>query len=218
MFILVGGLAAHRRSCNPTKSSCRWPSPVCGAWATASRCASTWSARTDPDHRRRGPHPARDRACGPAGRRCCCSCRSSSRCCSPADRSPTPVGNYSGVGEKFKAAVKLADGTKLRADAVRHVRRDQPDHLDPGADDRPRAVPGPQAPAPHRHGWWSTLGKAAPAFGVIGITIVAAFSASNVLADLGLATSSPRCWTACTPRPGSWPSPSASSSSRSPSR
>ena len=36
-------------------------------------------------------------------------------------------------------------------------------------------------------GWWYTLGKAAPQFGVIGITIVAAFSASDVLADLGLA-------------------------------
>ena len=35
--------------------------------------------------------------------------------------------------------------------------------------------------------WWHTLGKAAPSFGVIGITIIAAFSASNVLAELGLA-------------------------------
>jgi TRAP-type C4-dicarboxylate transport system permease large subunit len=35
--------------------------------------------------------------------------------------------------------------------------------------------------------WWHTLGKAAPSFGVIGITIIAAFTASEVLAELGLA-------------------------------
>ncbi|MGW8379045.1 TRAP transporter large permease subunit [Streptomyces sp. ODS28] len=44
----------------------------------------------------------------------------------------------------------------------------------------------------HRHlprsgrEWWSVLGGAAPQFGVIGVTIVAAFSASNVLGELGL--------------------------------
>ena len=35
-------------------------------------------------------------------------------------------------------------------------------------------------------GWWKVLGDVAPQFGVIGVTIVAAFSASAVLADLGL--------------------------------
>jgi TRAP-type C4-dicarboxylate transport system permease large subunit len=35
-------------------------------------------------------------------------------------------------------------------------------------------------------GWWHLLEGAAPQFGVIGVTIVAAFSASNVLGDLGL--------------------------------
>lgn len=35
-------------------------------------------------------------------------------------------------------------------------------------------------------GWWKVLGDSAPQFGVIGVTIVAAFTASNVLADLGL--------------------------------
>ncbi|MGY0490005.1 TRAP transporter large permease subunit [Streptomyces sp. WG-D5] len=34
--------------------------------------------------------------------------------------------------------------------------------------------------------WWKVLGGAAPHFGVIGVTIVAAFSASNVLGELGL--------------------------------
>ncbi|MGW2341585.1 TRAP transporter large permease subunit [Streptomyces sp. NPDC001661] len=34
--------------------------------------------------------------------------------------------------------------------------------------------------------WWNVLGGAAPHFGVIGVTIVAAFSASNVLGELGL--------------------------------
>lgn len=34
--------------------------------------------------------------------------------------------------------------------------------------------------------WWDVLGGAAPQFGVIGVTIVAAFSASNVLGELGL--------------------------------
>jgi TRAP-type C4-dicarboxylate transport system permease large subunit len=34
--------------------------------------------------------------------------------------------------------------------------------------------------------WWKILGDSAPQFGVIGVTIVAAFTASDVLADLGL--------------------------------
>ena len=61
--------------------------------------------------------------------------------------------------------------------------------------------------------WWHTLGKAAPSFGVIGITIIAAFSASNVLAELGLAKQLRVSWKLSTPRPGSWPSSSGSSSS-----
>src|SRR3954468_646383 len=35
-------------------------------------------------------------------------------------------------------------------------------------------------------GWWTTLGDSAPRIGVIGVTIVGAFAASNVLAELGL--------------------------------
>jgi TRAP-type C4-dicarboxylate transport system permease large subunit len=35
-------------------------------------------------------------------------------------------------------------------------------------------------------GWWKVLGDSAPQFGVIGVTIVAAFTASNVLGELGL--------------------------------
>ena len=36
-------------------------------------------------------------------------------------------------------------------------------------------------------GWWTLIEKSAPAFGVIGITIVAAFAAANLLGDMGLA-------------------------------
>ncbi|MFD7309727.1 TRAP transporter large permease subunit [Promicromonospora sp. NPDC059942] len=35
-------------------------------------------------------------------------------------------------------------------------------------------------------GWWTTLGDSAPRIGVIGVTIVGAFAASNVLSELGL--------------------------------
>lgn len=35
-------------------------------------------------------------------------------------------------------------------------------------------------------GWWTTLGDSAPRIGVIGVTIVGAFAASNVLAEIGL--------------------------------
>jgi len=97
------------------------------------------------------------------------------------------LGNYSGVAEVLKKPVKLADGTLLPAMAYA-----MPDvislitwipvlmialvlflgrrHL-------------PHSPI----AWWHTIGKAAPSFGVIGITIIAAFAASDVLADLGLA-------------------------------
>lgn len=99
----------------------------------------------------------------------------------------TQVGNYSGVGETLKAPVKLADGTKL--DPVPYAMSDVISLITwipvlmiglvllLGRKNLPRTAKS----------WWSTLGKVAPAFGVIGITIVAAFSASNVLADLGLA-------------------------------
>ena len=99
----------------------------------------------------------------------------------------TVVGDYSGVGEKLKPAVKLADGTKL--DQVPYAMSDVVSLITwipvlmiglvlfLGRKSLPRTAKS----------WWSTLGKVAPAFGVIGITIVAAFSASNVLADLGLA-------------------------------
>jgi TRAP-type C4-dicarboxylate transport system permease large subunit len=97
------------------------------------------------------------------------------------------LGDHTGVSEALKKPVKLADGTVLAAmpytmpDVISLItwipvlmialvlflgRR----HL-------------PHSPT----AWWHTLGKAAPSFGVIGITIIAAFAASNVLADLGLA-------------------------------
>jgi TRAP-type C4-dicarboxylate transport system permease large subunit len=97
------------------------------------------------------------------------------------------LGTYSGVGEALKSAVKLADGTVLP-----RMPYAMPDVISLitwipvlmivlvlvlGRKHLPRS---PIA-------WWHTLGKAAPSFGVIGITIIAAFSASNVLAELGLA-------------------------------
>ncbi len=98
------------------------------------------------------------------------------------------LGNYSGVSETLKSAVKLSDGTKLAP-----LPYTMPDVISLitwipvlmialvfilGRKHLPRTVSG----------WWSTIGKAAPQFGVIGITIVAAFAASDVLADLGLAS------------------------------
>jgi TRAP-type C4-dicarboxylate transport system permease large subunit len=98
------------------------------------------------------------------------------------------LGNYSGVGEVLKKPVKLADGTVLPAMAYA-----MPDVISLitwipvlmivlvmflGRRHLPHSATA----------WWHTLGKAAPSFGVIGITIIAAFSASNVLAELGLAT------------------------------
>ena len=98
------------------------------------------------------------------------------------------LGSYTGVGETFKAAVKLSDGTKLAP-----MPYTMPDVISLitwipvlmialvlilGRKHLPRTVSG----------WWSTIGKAAPQFGVIGVTIVAAFAASDLLADLGLAT------------------------------
>jgi TRAP-type C4-dicarboxylate transport system permease large subunit len=97
------------------------------------------------------------------------------------------VGDYSGVGEKLKPAVKLADGTKL--DQVPYAMSDVISLITwiPVLMIGLVLILGRKSLPRTRKSWWSTLGKVAPAFGVIGITIVAAFSASNVLADLGLA-------------------------------
>jgi len=98
------------------------------------------------------------------------------------------LGSYSGVGESLKSAVTLSDGTKLP-----RMPYTMPDVISLvtwipvlmivlvlvlGRKHLPRTASG----------WWTTVGKAAPQFGVIGITIIAAFSASNVLGDLGLAS------------------------------
>jgi TRAP-type C4-dicarboxylate transport system permease large subunit len=97
------------------------------------------------------------------------------------------LGAYSGVGSALKSAVKLADGTVLP-----RLPYAMPDVISlitwiPVLMIALVLVLGrkhlPHSPT----AWWHTLGKAAPSFGVIGITIIAAFSASNVLADLGLA-------------------------------
>jgi TRAP-type C4-dicarboxylate transport system permease large subunit len=97
------------------------------------------------------------------------------------------LGAYSGVADALKKPVQLADGTTLAPEPYA-----MPDVISLitwipvlmialvlllGRRHLPRTVLG----------WWSLVGGAAPSFGVIGITIVAAFSASNVLGDLGLA-------------------------------
>jgi TRAP-type C4-dicarboxylate transport system permease large subunit len=97
------------------------------------------------------------------------------------------LGNYSGVGEALKEPVTLADGTVLPA-----LPYSMPDVISlitwiPVLMIALVLFLG-RRHLPHTAtAWWHTLGKAAPSFGVIGITIIAAFSASNVLADLGLA-------------------------------
>jgi TRAP-type C4-dicarboxylate transport system permease large subunit len=97
------------------------------------------------------------------------------------------LGNYSGVGEVLKKPVKLADGTVLAA-----LPYTMPDVISlitwiPVLMIALVLILG-RKHLPHTPtAWWHTLGKAAPSFGVIGITIIAAFSASDVLAELGLA-------------------------------
>ncbi|MDT7580817.1 MAG: hypothetical protein QOK35_2081 [Pseudonocardiales bacterium] len=98
------------------------------------------------------------------------------------------LGNYSGVGEVLKKPVKLADGTVLPAMAYA-----MPDVISlitwiPVLMIALVLFLGRRHLPHSATAWWHTLGKAAPSFGVIGITIIAAFSASNVLAELGLAT------------------------------
>lgn len=98
------------------------------------------------------------------------------------------LGTYSGVSADLKEPVELADGTTLPPQAY-----EMPDVISLitwipvlmillvlllGRKHLPRSASD----------WWSTVAKSAPSFGVIGITIVAAFSASNLLADLGLAS------------------------------
>ncbi|MFE3140729.1 TRAP transporter large permease subunit [Streptomyces scopuliridis] len=98
------------------------------------------------------------------------------------------LGDYSAVGDVLKKPVELADGTLLAAQPYT-----MPDVISLitwipvlmialvlflGRKHLPRTAAG----------WWRTIGGAAPSFGVIGVTIVAAFSASNLLGDLGLAS------------------------------
>lgn len=97
------------------------------------------------------------------------------------------LGDYSGVSEVLKSPVKLADGTVLAP-----LPYTMPDVISlitwiPVLMIALVLFLG-RRHLPHTAtAWWHTLGKAAPSFGVIGITIIAAFSASDVLAELGLA-------------------------------
>lgn len=97
------------------------------------------------------------------------------------------LGGYSGVSDSLKKPVELSDGTTLPA-----LPYEMPDVISLitwipvlmialvlflGRRHLPRTTKD----------WWATIGRAAPQFGVIGITIVAAFSAANLLGELGLA-------------------------------
>ncbi|MER6988896.1 TRAP transporter large permease subunit [Saccharopolyspora hirsuta] len=97
------------------------------------------------------------------------------------------LGTYSGVGDELKEPVELADGTTLPAQAYA-----MPDVISlitwiPVLMIALVLLLGRKHLPRRASGWWSAVAEAAPSFGVIGITIVAAFSASNLLADLGLA-------------------------------
>ena len=186
MFILVGGLAAQgvMRSDDIVK-----PLALAGLWCLGYRLVLAWFLI-----RRNGIEPiaAEDRL---PLRRSLRSGWTSLLLFLPIlvplllTRGPLAeaLGTYSGVGDAMKKPVTLADGTTLPPQPYA-----MPDVISLitwipvlmialvlflGRRHLPRTTAG----------WWSTIGRAAPSFGVIGITIVAAFSASNLLADLGLA-------------------------------
>ncbi|MGW5718682.1 TRAP transporter large permease subunit [Amycolatopsis sp. NPDC003865] len=186
MFILVGGLAAQgvMQADEIVK-----PLAIAGLWCLGYRIVLAWFLV-----RRNGIEPIAEGDRVPFGR----SLRSGWTSLTlflpilvPLLLTRGPIadalGTYSGVGDALKKPVALADGTKLPAQPYA-----MPDVVSLitwipvlmialvlflGRKHLPRTAAG----------WWSTIGKVAPSFGVIGITIVAAFSASNVLAELGLA-------------------------------
>ncbi|MFD9700106.1 TRAP transporter large permease subunit [Lentzea sp. NPDC059081] len=97
------------------------------------------------------------------------------------------VGSWSGVADDLKKPVKLADGTSLAAQPY-----GMPDVISlvtwiPVLMIALVLVLGRRHLPRTASAWRTTITGAAPSFGVIGVTIVAAFAASNVLADLGLA-------------------------------
>jgi TRAP-type C4-dicarboxylate transport system permease large subunit len=97
------------------------------------------------------------------------------------------IGDWSGVGEVLKKPVTLADGTVLAP-----LPYAMPDVISlitwiPVLMIALVLILGRKHLSHTPAAWWHTLAKAAPSFGVIGITIIAAFSASDVLAELGLA-------------------------------
>ncbi|WP_432570699.1 TRAP transporter large permease subunit [Kineococcus sp. SYSU DK005] len=97
------------------------------------------------------------------------------------------LGRHSDVGGELKAPVQLADGTTLAPAPYA-----MPDVISlitwiPVLMIALVLVLGRKHLPRTASGWAGTIAKAAPSFGVIGITIVAAFSASNLLRELGLA-------------------------------
>lgn len=186
MFILVGGLAAQGVM---QPDEIVKPLAIAGLWCLGYRFVLSWFLV-----RRNGIQPiaAEDRI--PFGR----SLRSgwtSLLLFGPIlvplllTRGPVAdaLGSYSGVSDAMKKPVELADGTTLAAQPYT-----MPDVISLitwipvlmivlvlvlGRKHLPRTTSG----------WWTAIGKAAPSFGVIGITIVAAFSAANLLGELGLA-------------------------------
>lgn len=84
MFILVGGLAAQGIM---QPGEIVKPLALAGLWCLGYRLVLAFYLTASSRSRRRTGCRS-GTACARAGPRCCCSCRSWSRCCSPAVRSP----------------------------------------------------------------------------------------------------------------------------------
>lgn len=102
-----------------------------------------------------------------------------------------PVANFiasiTGLSDEFKPGKKLANGTVL--DPTPYAMTDAISLLTwiPVLMLIVVLILGHKSLPKKASAWWTLIQDAAKPFGVIGITIFAAFSASNLLADLGLA-------------------------------
>lgn len=98
------------------------------------------------------------------------------------------VGDYSGVSSELKPGKELADGTVL--DPTPFAMSDVISLLTwiPVLMVVFVLILGRRSLPKTASAWWKLVEGSAPSFGVIGITIFAAFSASNLLGEMGLAT------------------------------
>lgn len=98
------------------------------------------------------------------------------------------LGDYSGVSAESKPGRELADGTVL--DPTPFAMSDVVSLLTwiPVLMVVFVLILGRKSLPKTASGWWKLVEGSAPSFGVIGITIFAAFSASNLLGEMGLAT------------------------------